>query len=428
MFASKRSAALAAKAEWLDTLSAHCGVGLWDAILHEGDAMHPKARWTWSAEFRRLLGFDTEADFPNVVQSWSDRLHPDDMAGTFAAFGATCASGMGYDVEYRLRLRDGAYRWFRATGGVVLDDHRRPRRACGSLTDIHTLKQAELDRKASLARLADDLEGKVGHFARLLAQSSVELEGISQGMSGMAARSKDRAEAGAQVSLQAGDNVQAVASAAGQLTSSIAEIARQVDLSSARCNKAAEDARQTDTVVGMLSESARRIDDVVSLITEIAGRTNLLALNATIEAARAGDAGKGFAVVAAEVKTLAGQTSKATASIGEQIRAVQDATGKAIDAIRGIAAAIQDITTISATIAKSVSEQGAATQGIASNVQQAASGTQQATDHLSEACRVASETGAAADRVTASASQMSQRSQQLGSEVVGLLASMRAAA
>jgi hypothetical protein len=35
---------LAAKAEWLDVLSTHCGVGIWDAVLREGDAMYAKAR------------------------------------------------------------------------------------------------------------------------------------------------------------------------------------------------------------------------------------------------------------------------------------------------------------------------------------------------------------------------------------------------
>lgn len=132
----KNDTDLASKVEWLDTLSTHCGVGLWDAVFHDGDALHPKARWTWSAEFRRLLGFTSATDFPDVVQSWADRLHPDDAPGTFEAFGNTCKSGVGYDVTYRLKMRDGAWRWFRATGGVVLDSAGKPRRACGSLVDI----------------------------------------------------------------------------------------------------------------------------------------------------------------------------------------------------------------------------------------------------------------------------------------------------
>ena len=80
--------ALRQRSELLDN---SCGVGLWEAVLHQGDAMHPRSLWTWSAEFRRLVGYTSEADFPNVVQSWSDRLHPDDVAPTFAAFGGHLA-------------------------------------------------------------------------------------------------------------------------------------------------------------------------------------------------------------------------------------------------------------------------------------------------------------------------------------------------
>src|ERR1700735_4644692 len=66
--------------ELLEVLGNHCGVGLWDAILVNEDAMHPKSQWTWTNEFRRLLGFRNETEFPNVCQSWSDKLHPDDSA------------------------------------------------------------------------------------------------------------------------------------------------------------------------------------------------------------------------------------------------------------------------------------------------------------------------------------------------------------
>jgi hypothetical protein len=111
--------------------------------------MHPKARWTWSSEFRRLCGYDTGAsNFPNIVQSWSDRLHPDDAAATLAAFGSTCQTGVGYDVKYRLRVKDASYRWFRATGGVVLDEKGKPRRTCGSLVDIDELMTTVNEKKA----------------------------------------------------------------------------------------------------------------------------------------------------------------------------------------------------------------------------------------------------------------------------------------
>jgi methyl-accepting chemotaxis protein len=103
----------------------------------------------------------------------------------------------------------------------------------------------------------------------------------------------------------------------------------------------------------------------------------LLALNATIEAARAGEAGRGFAVVASEVKALAKQTAKATGEIGQQISGMQAATQDSVGAIKEISSTIERLSEISSTIAAAVEEQGAATQEISRNVQQAAQGTQQ---------------------------------------------------
>ena len=121
----------------------------------------------------------------------------------------------------------------------------------------------------------------------------------------------------------------AVRPPAGETSSSVNEISRQVQEESARiANNAVDQARKTNDRVAELWKAAARIGDVVELISTIAGQTNLLALNATIEAARAGEAGRGFAVVASEVKALAEQTAKATGEIGQQITGMQAATQK----------------------------------------------------------------------------------------------------
>jgi methyl-accepting chemotaxis protein len=39
-----------------DVLDNSCGVGLWQAVLHNADALDPRSKWLWSPEFRRLLG------------------------------------------------------------------------------------------------------------------------------------------------------------------------------------------------------------------------------------------------------------------------------------------------------------------------------------------------------------------------------------
>ena len=418
---------LVSKAEWLDTLGQHCGIGLWDAVFHEGDAMHPKARWTWSNEFRRLLGFRTTSEFPDVVQSWSERLHPDDAAATFAAFGATCASGKSYDVKYRLKVKSGEYRWFRATGGVVLDERRKPRRACGSLVDIHDVIKLEEERKQVMVRLANDFETVIGKIVEAVSSASGELESSAGTLTSTAERSRELAARVSSASGEASSNVQSVASATDELASSVNEIGRQVQESSRIASDAVSQARKTNDRVSELAKAAARIGDVVELINTIAGQTNLLALNATIEAARAGEAGRGFAVVASEVKALAEQTAKATGEISQQINGIQSATGDSVAAIKEIGDTIGKMSEIAATIASAVQEQEAATREISRNVQQAADGTSRVSSNIGDVERESGATGSASTKVLSAARSLAGESSRLRLEVGKFLQSVRAA-
>ena len=415
------------KAEWLGTLSSHCGVGLWDAILYEGDAMHPKARWTWSAEFRRLCGYATEAEFPDVVRSWSDRLHPADAPDTFAAFGATCQTGVGYDVTYRLKVRDGSWHWFRATGGVVLDENRKPRRACGSLVSIDAAKRADSGRTASLVAMSQGFEQRIASLAAALTAASAKLEGTARSMAMSSGATSDLTATAANAAESVSAGVQSAAVGSEQLTASIEEISRQVSESTKITARAVSDAQRTDGIVRALAEGSGRIDHVVGLIANIAGQTNLLALNATIEAARAGDAGKGFAVVATEVKSLATQTAKATEEIGQQIGRIQSATNDAVAAINGIRGTIEQVNAISIAIAEAVVQQGTATGEIARNVSQAAQAALDVTSSLGGISRSGRETDIAAGDVLSAATDLSKRSDELSGAVVHFMTDLRAA-
>ena len=424
---NRQKEALTDKVEWLETLSAKSGVGLWDAVFHDGDALHPKARWTWSGEFRRLLGFSTEAEFPNVVQSWSDRLHPEDAPATFAAFGATCQTGVGYDVTYRLKMRDGHYRWFRATGGVVLDEQRRPRRACGSLIDIDQASRAEAERKALIDRITGSLDKRVGALVRELAEASTTLEGTARSLSANSGTTSDQVAAVSTAADSVSSGVHSVAAASEQLSASISEIGRQVAESTRITSQAVSDVQRTDGIVRTLAEGADRIGQVVGLIANIAGQTNLLALNATIEAARAGDAGKGFAVVASEVKSLATQTAKATEDIGKQIGQIQAATNEVVTAIRDITTTIEKVSEIATAIAGAVQELGATTQEISRNVAHAAMATQDVTSHIGGVSKSGIETDSAAANVLAAAIGLSKSSGALKDEMYSFLTEVRSA-
>ncbi len=166
---------------------------------------------------------------------------------------------------------------------------------------------------------------------------------------------------------------------------------------------------------------------MVRLINDIAGQTNLLALNATIEAARAGEAGKGFAVVASEVKILATQTARATDEIAGQVRAIQDATASSAQAIETITQTIGRVSEISTAIASAVEEQGAATQEIARNVQQAAIGTQEVSTNIVSVTEAAQHTGAAATQLLGASGDLAKQAETMRGEVEKYIAGVKAA-
>ena len=282
-------------------------------------------------------------------------------------------------------------------------------------------------RQADMNRLADAFDAAVGEIVETVSSASTELEASASTLTRTAERAQQVTATVAAASEEASTNVQSVSSATEQMASSVNEISRQVQASARMANAAVDQARLTNDRVSELSKAASRIGDVVELINTIAGQTNLLALNATIEAARAGEAGRGFAVVASEVKALAEQTAKATGEIGQQISGIQSATQDSVTAIREISGTIEKLSEIASTIAAAVAEQGAATQEISRNVQQAAQGTQQVSANIVDVQRGASETGSASTQVLSAAQSLSTDSNRLKLEVGKFLTSVRAA-
>lgn len=120
--------------------------GLWDMTVVAGDPVNMANEFWWADKFRSMLGFTDENDFPNVLGSWANRLHPDDKERTLTAFAAHLNDRSGktpYDIEYRLQRKDGSYRWYRARGATLRDSNGVPLRVAGSLADISDRKQAD---------------------------------------------------------------------------------------------------------------------------------------------------------------------------------------------------------------------------------------------------------------------------------------------
>ena len=270
-------------------------------------------------------------------------------------------------------------------------------------------------------------ETHVGEALKALSAASGDMRQTSEKLSSSAEATNRQAKGAADSSSNASTNVQTVAAASQELSASINEISRQVSHAAGIAGRAVTETQETDATVQGLTEAAQRIGEVVSLINAIADQTNLLALNATIEAARAGVAGKGFAVVAAEVKSLANQTAKATGDISSQVGAIQEVAQKAVEAMRRIGGTIGEVNSVATSIASAVEEQGAATQEITRNTQEAARRTGEVNDSITGVTAGADATGQAASDVRTSAEALNRQADNLRREVDDFLTKIRAA-
>lgn len=282
-------------------------------------------------------------------------------------------------------------------------------------------------RKEEMRRLADTFENAVGEIIDTVSSASTELEATAVTLKATADLTEDLSNGVTAASKQASSNVQSVAVATGEMSTSVSEIGRQMAESTRIADEAVQQAQDTDEKITALSQAAAKIGNIVDLISKIAQQTNLLALNATIEAARAGESGKGFAVVAQEVKTLAAQTASATQEIRLQIGGMQTATEISVSAIKAIGTTIDRLSHIASSSATAVGKQEAVTGDIARNVERAAAGAGEVDTKIVEMNRGASETGSASSQLLASAQQLSGESSRLKIEVQKFLANVRAA-
>lgn len=123
--------------------------GIWDWNLRT-DAVY------FSPRYKEILGY-ADGEFPNHTDEWRRRLHPEDRADVMAAHEAYWRGDTeAFRVEYRLRARDGTYRWILGRGACIWDADGAPLRMAGSHTDITERKRAEAEVNA-LRRLLQSL-------------------------------------------------------------------------------------------------------------------------------------------------------------------------------------------------------------------------------------------------------------------------------
>jgi two-component system sensor histidine kinase UhpB len=140
--------------------------------------------WSWepatnrvyfSSQWKALLGY-ADHELRNHPDEWLSRCHPADRRRMLTLRTRYLAKPWAdYTAEYRLRHRDGSWRWFLLHADLDRDEAGRPVCMRGSQIDITELKhhQAELDRASAQLhrlsrRLLDVQETERRHLAREL--------------------------------------------------------------------------------------------------------------------------------------------------------------------------------------------------------------------------------------------------------------------
>lgn len=139
----------------LELITKTINAGYYDIFFTDADQLNPNNPME-SVHLRRMLGFDTETDFPNVLGSWSSRVHSEDRWRVYQLLTAHLNDHSGHtpvDVKYRFRIKTGEYRWFRGTGTATRDETGKPLRFIGIMYDIQENQAKEQELQSLLMRL-----------------------------------------------------------------------------------------------------------------------------------------------------------------------------------------------------------------------------------------------------------------------------------
>jgi len=210
-------------------------------------------------------------------------------------------------------------------------------------------------------------------------------------------------------------SLEETAAATGQVTSMVAESARNAHEISGSIRTAHKDAseggdvvRQAVTAMDAIEKSSQEIGNIINVIDGIAFQTNLLALNAGVEAARAGEAGKGFAVVANEVRALAQRSADAAKDIKALINTSSEQVQHGVGLVGETGKMLERILTKISDINGLIGEMAAGAEMEASNIQQVNSS-------IGDMDKMTQQNAAMVEQTTAAARNLSSEADRLAS-------------
>jgi PAS domain S-box-containing protein len=136
--------ALQAREERLGLVLQATNEGIWDWDIGEG-------RVYFSSRWHAMLGYE-KGEIPGTFQGWQELVHPEDLSNAMEAVeGYLAGERPNFEMELRMRHKDGSYRWILTRGILVRDAEGDPVRMVGSHTDVTPRKEAEAAVQAQMA-------------------------------------------------------------------------------------------------------------------------------------------------------------------------------------------------------------------------------------------------------------------------------------
>lgn len=155
------------------------GTGIWDRDISKNEIRY-------SSGWKAILGYADSDTLSNKIEESYHRLHPDDLDFVREAiqnhFDQKTDS---YEVDHRIRCKDGSYKWISSRGKVVSRDvHGKPLRMIGTTTDISAIR-AISDRLQQSVDLITSLTNEIPGLVyqhRLLPSGETFFSYVSEGV------------------------------------------------------------------------------------------------------------------------------------------------------------------------------------------------------------------------------------------------------
>ncbi len=164
--------------------------GIWEHNLSTGE-IFLSDRW------KEIIGF-SPSELPDVHTAFSERIHPEDVGRVKQAMDDYLSGrSNNYSAEFRMRCKDGSYKWILSRARAIFDSAGKPKRMVGAHSDIDVRKRAEEALRSSEERyrvlfenspaavLEFDLRGLRAWVEEIRAAGAVDFDSYVQSRPGL---------------------------------------------------------------------------------------------------------------------------------------------------------------------------------------------------------------------------------------------------